>query len=606
MRPVETNPQPSNMAEQAQRRAPLGQPQETPKDDSQQFEELRHLIVAPEQEGIAEISHRLDNLERRAEDVSSVVVEAIELRRQQDTDGALAAALGPTIEDTLRDSVRKHPHILADALFPVMGPAIRKSITETLRSMLESFNEALEHSLSWRGIKWRIEAVRTGKSFAEIVVMHSLLYQVEEVFLIHRETGLVLNHLTDPSLPEKDADMLAGMLSAIQQLSHDRFNTAEGDAIQKWEMPELDGWLEVGPRAVIAVVIRGHAPADYRLRMKKALEEIHERYGAALERFEGDAGPFRAAESILAPLLEKQLREDEPARVKKRPYALMTAAAVALAAVILWIAYVSVRVHQWSQFEEALRQQSGIAVTSISKEGGRYHVRGFRDPLAPDPNTLLARLGWTQEKPIFELAPFYSMDETIVLNRVKVLFKPPPSVTLSLKDGVLMAEGAASPQWIARLHDRAEWIAGVHQLDDAKLQDANALVLKDAKKSVESSVFLFPLGSSTLLPGQDQKFVQAEKNIREIVAQAIALNEIVQIEVVGHTDNTGVEATNLPLSKQRADQVTLALIRGGVKPSSFRPRGVGTLQPVRADDTDEGRQLNRSVTFQVDISPVTP
>src|SRR3984893_3351362 len=191
MRPVETNPQPSNMAEQAQRRAPLGQPQETPKDDSQQLEELRHLIVAPEQEGIAEISSRLDNLERRAEDVSSVVVEAIQMRRDHDGDGALAAALGRTIEGTLRHSVRKHPHVLADALFPVMGPAIRKSITETLRSMLESFNEALEHSLSWRGIKWRLEAFRSGRPFSQVAMIHSLLFSVDQVFLIHRETGLV-------------------------------------------------------------------------------------------------------------------------------------------------------------------------------------------------------------------------------------------------------------------------------------------------------------------------------------------------------------------------------------------------------------------------------
>ena len=87
--------------------------------------------------------------------------------------------------------MRRDPHVLADALFPVMGPAIRKSITETLRGMLESFNEALDNSFSLRGLKWRVEAMRTGKPFAEIVLMHSLLYRVEQVFLIHRETGLV-------------------------------------------------------------------------------------------------------------------------------------------------------------------------------------------------------------------------------------------------------------------------------------------------------------------------------------------------------------------------------------------------------------------------------
>src|SRR5580704_3500481 len=205
------------MAEQAQRRAFEAQAQEKPTDNNHAFEELRHLIVAPEQEGIAAIQDRLENLEKRTQDVSSVVAEAIQMRREKGDDLALA-----------------------DALVPVMGPAIRKSITETLRGMLESFNEALEHSLSWRGIQWRIESFRTGKSFAEIVMMHSLLYRVEQVFLIHRETGLVLNHVVAPSAPAQDADMVAGLLSAIQQFARDSFDVASGDALDRANIGGLE------------------------------------------------------------------------------------------------------------------------------------------------------------------------------------------------------------------------------------------------------------------------------------------------------------------------------------------------------------------------------
>src|SRR5262249_4569800 len=132
------------------------------------YEELRHLIVGPEQEGLKQIQDRLDDTGRRVDDVSSVVAEAIQKRREQGDTQALSEALAPTIQATPRESVRRDPHVLADALFPVMGPAIRKSITETLRSMLESFNTALEHSLSWQGLKWRAEAVRTGKPFSEV------------------------------------------------------------------------------------------------------------------------------------------------------------------------------------------------------------------------------------------------------------------------------------------------------------------------------------------------------------------------------------------------------------------------------------------------------
>src|SRR6202789_4211929 len=204
------------MAEQAQRRAPMAQAQEKSLDNNHAYEELRHLIVAPETEGLAAVEERLDNLEKRTEDVSEVVAEAIHMRRATG-DQALADALAPTIQETLRESVRRDPHVLADALFPVMGPAIRKSITETLRSMLQSFNEALDNSLSWRGIKWRLEAMRTGTSFAETVLMHSLLYRVEQVFLIHRQTGLVLSHVVATSVSTQDPSMVAGMLSAIQQ-----------------------------------------------------------------------------------------------------------------------------------------------------------------------------------------------------------------------------------------------------------------------------------------------------------------------------------------------------------------------------------------------------
>ena len=62
--------------------------------------------------------------------------------------------------------------------------------------MLESLNTTLEHSLSWRSLRWRLDARRTGKSFAEIVLLNTLVYRVEQVFLIHRPSGLLLQHLT--------------------------------------------------------------------------------------------------------------------------------------------------------------------------------------------------------------------------------------------------------------------------------------------------------------------------------------------------------------------------------------------------------------------------
>src|SRR5580704_2969963 len=96
MNPPARDLHPSNMAEQAQRRAPVAQAQEKPTDNNHAYEELRELIVKPEQEGIAAIQDRLENLEKRTQDVSSVVAEAIQMRREKGDDEALADALAPT------------------------------------------------------------------------------------------------------------------------------------------------------------------------------------------------------------------------------------------------------------------------------------------------------------------------------------------------------------------------------------------------------------------------------------------------------------------------------------------------------------------------------
>jgi outer membrane protein OmpA-like peptidoglycan-associated protein len=575
----------------------MGESPQKPPEDDHALEELRHLIVAPEQEGIAEIRERMDNRERRAEDVSSVVAEAIQMRRDQGDDRALAEALAPTIQETLRESVRRDPHVLADALFPVMGPAIRRSITETLRSMLESFNEALEHSLSARGIQWRIESFRTGRPFAEIVLMHSLLYRAEQIFLIHRETGLVLSHVVAPAVAIQDPSMVAGMLSAIQQFVKDSFDSKRGDTLGSMDVGDLHVWIEEGPDTVIAGVIRGHAPASYRLALKEALESIQQRYASALDNFQGDSGPFRAAGEQLTHLLEAQYKEKESKR--KAPRAAIAAGALVLAVVVALLIVWGYTRSEWEKFADSLRQQPGLVVTSAAKSGGKFRVEGFRDPFAADPNELLAQAGLNARKADLEFKPFYSMDDAMVTKRAANLLVPPAGVQLSASAGTLHASGSAPLKWIAHFEDRALWVPGVAAIDTSKLQDADTSAL-------ESMVLTFPVGSAEIEPGQESSLFQAASKIRLILSQASNGNEIPGIEIVGHTDTTGAEGTNLLLSDQRADHVRGILLRAGIQPANLRPRGVGTSMPLRSEATDADRHLNRSVTFKVIFSPAAP
>jgi len=68
---------------------------------------------------------------------------------------------------------------------------------------------------------------------------------------------------------------------------------------------------------------------------------------------------------------------------------------------------------------------------------------------------------------------------------------------------------------------------------------------------------------------------------------------------LGHTDSTGAETLNLNLSQRRADRIAWELGQAGVPERILHARGVGTTNPVRAEDTEENREFNRSATFRV-------
>ena len=73
----------------------------------------------------------------------------------------------------------------------------------------------------------------------------------------------------------------------------------------------------------------------------------------------------------------------------------------------------------------------------------------------------------------------------------------------------------------------------------------------------------------------------------------------VNIEISGHTDTDGEEATNQTLSEKRAQAVTDFMVRAGLPANRFLPVGYGSTQPIAGNDTDEGKAQNRRIDFVV-------
>ncbi|MBB5686527.1 OmpA family protein [Sphingobium boeckii] len=75
------------------------------------------------------------------------------------------------------------------------------------------------------------------------------------------------------------------------------------------------------------------------------------------------------------------------------------------------------------------------------------------------------------------------------------------------------------------------------------------------------------------------------------------------IDVYGHTDSTGSDAINNPLSQNRARAVANYLETRGVTAARVGTQGFGSTRPVATNSTNEGRQANRRV--EIKIVPLT-
>ena len=82
-------------------------------------------------------------------------------------------------------------------------------------------------------------------------------------------------------------------------------------------------------------------------------------------------------------------------------------------------------------------------------------------------------------------------------------------------------------------------------------------------------------------------------------AAGLRSNPNAEVRIVGHTDSTGSDAINNPLSVDRAASTRDYLVARGVNPQIFVIEGHGSTRPIATNDTAEGRDKNLRVDIYV-------
>ena len=372
-----------------------------------------------------------------------------------------AEVVRPTVERAILLSSQHDHKVLARALSSVVASALWHSITGFLKRAIVRVNRFFVLNISGEGIRWRLETFRTGKPFGQIVLEHSMIAPVSQVFLIHRRTGLLIEQVQQKSHLMHDGDMVSGMLTAIQDFVHDSFQARDAGRLEVIRIGDVTVLLEQGPLVIMAGIIsQGFAPQNLRQTFRRAVEQISDDYHESLVNFKGDSGGFDGVTEVLESCLKTRLLVGED---RFSPLTGLTLLVPILLLVIL--GYFGWQQHMhWKHYIDSLSHRPGIVVLDTGWKGFHRTIRGLHDPLVTDPVGLLIDSGIDAESVVSDWKLYCSLDQNLVLERVRSILNPPATVSITLHNGLLSMSGTAPWHWVERAPSKISAVGGVTQV----------------------------------------------------------------------------------------------------------------------------------------------
>lgn len=518
-------------------------------------------------------------------EIGAAIKEQIRIERD-----SISEALAPEMGRAIKAQIELERDSMVDALYPVIGSTISKYMAEVIRSI----NEKVENTLSPEGIKRKIRATMQGVSEAELILQESKGFATQAVFLIHKESGLVIAEAQPDSEQRMESEMVAGMLTAIRSFVNDCI-------VQSGEMSELDAIdygeskiiLEVAGYSYLAVVVKGEASKQFIAQVRQAMGTIVQRYGKQVEEFEGDTETI--PEQVVQ-VLEKLLQTSSKEKASKSPTALLAIAIVVLSAVLLpWA------IHQQHSRRDQLLEDRTVAAIASAPELSVYNIaveaaEGTLILKGRVPNEYL-RL--KAEDIVKNQVPGMAVDNQIIAVEV------PPDPVLAAKEVARVTKMLNSSDGVSiSTHYEAGNVtvkgtvfeAESEQLIEQALAEipgvSSVLSTLQLKLNPLNSRIYFDLGSAELHPGDASSLLlQIEEFLHEYPE--------IHLMVIGHSDRIGNRAKNQQLSIQRAMAVKRTLESMGIDPRRLQVFGTVKNPPDVSDDSPP--ELSRCVRFELFI-----
>lgn len=565
-----------------------------------QLDQLRALILGQDNQRV------IDSVEKNARKmVSDVLSEALHDREHKD--GSVNTVLQPLVEASVEKSVSHNSKRLVNSLYPLVGSLIRKSVSAFLADFMEKTNELLENSLTYKGLKWRIKAWQAGVSYAQYAASQMFVYRVEYVFLIHRETGLLLKSIDVNHSGKSDGDLISSMLTAINDFVGDSFLANEDGLREQLQSVSTDNFnllIKPGPSALVVAAVMGKPSQQLNNQLQITLEDIHRLYIDELNSFDGDSLHFEHTENLLRDCLLSEEKNTETHQ-KKSWFAWLL-----LCCVTIYAGYCILGWYQDQQLIKKVGQlehQAGIIINRVSfNEDDKLVIEALRDPAALSINNWLINHDISLARISVKEYSYRSQEPDILLARAEIILSAYPSITSKWQDEKLTLSGAIDLTQYEDLLNKlsiAGFVTGINLISEQiNLPSITSPLTNEAIKRqlfdslvgrISTIQLDFTIASEEIAPEMQLSLQRLYHYLEQLEQLANALNNNYALLVIGSSDSTGIKAANNKLSIKRAENSADFLVNLGLAREKIFITGLGQI------DIPQMKSATRKVMFNI-------
>lgn len=343
----------------------------------------------------AEIAARIDGIaarvgdDARLEQSVAAILDGALRRAESEKHADMSDAVAPFVVNTVRTEIRNSKDELVEALYPVTGRIVKAYVASAMKDLVDQINRRLEMN----PVMLRLRSLTTGRSVAELAIADSQRLTVEELYLIRRGTGELVERWPADGSGNRD-QVMSGVLTAINEFATEAFD-ADGNVMRQIDLGADRVYLRESVAYLLAAKCSGSAPVAVEQLIDDAFLDSVGKLGSTA-RDDRPAILSNLAETLSSSIAAKQ------AELAGRsggisPIKLVAALiGLPLAAWIAWTLYADWRVDRTERIaREVLTESAEIrgypAEISVGRLGESLTVTGLV-PAAEAKRTVIDRL----------------------------------------------------------------------------------------------------------------------------------------------------------------------------------------------------------------------